>query len=561
MNKKQKKVNVSRRDFLKKSATVGVGATALVGLGTQQAEAQQKWDRVADVVVLGAGAAGLVAAIEAVDHKASVVIVEENFDIGGHLILSGGLLPLGGGTSLQKKHGIEDSPNQVYLDLTRPDTAQTRFNDRDMVRAFADNSAATYELLEKNGVKFTDKPPQMYSSSKNGDTIARTIYVDELPPGGLKVTINGAKGAGMARPLEASAKAKGVEILLRHKMTSIVRETTGAGRVLGIKVKNLAGGKDMSIRAAKAVIIATGGHNSNVNFRRIFDSRLTEEYYVVGTPFARQTADGQIAALAIGASIWGAYGPTNEADLQIFKPIRIACLDGLIGWDPGSPVFDRARATGLIVRNWQDVILVNQAGVRFCNEVNTSNLLSAPSQWYDYIAALMGGTVLDGGERRVGGPLWSIFDADALSREKWDPKPPSVDPELFFSADTLAELAAKIVHKYQPKPMSASTLQETVARYNSFVDSGKDADFGKPSPAYKIQKPPFYAAWSMPVLHDTTAGIRTNGKAQVMDLHGQVIPRLYAAGDSTGGIALHGMPRAFVFGRLAGINAASETKA
>jgi urocanate reductase len=560
MSRKQKKVDVSRRDFIKKSATVGAGATALVGLSTQQSEAKQKWDRVADVIVLGAGAAGLPAAIEAADHKASVIIIEENFDIGGHLILSGGLLPLGGGTSLQKKHGIEDSPNQVYLDLTRPDTAQTRFNDRDIVRAFADNSAATFEFLEKNGVKFTDKPPQMYSSSKNGDTIARTIYVDSIPSGGLSVTINGAKGAGMARPLEASARAKGVEILLRHKMTSIVRETGGSGRVLGIKAKNLANGKDLNIRAGKAVIIATGGHNSNVNFRRIFDSRLTEEYYVVGTPFARQTADGQVAALSIGASLWGAYGPTNEADLQLFKPIRIGCLDGLIGWNPESPVFDRARATGLIVKNWQNVILVNQTGVRFCNEVNTSNLTASPAQWYDFIAAFMGNTVLDGGARRVGGPIWSIFDADAASREKWDLKPPVVDPELFFSADTLAELAGKIVHKYQLKPMPAGTLQEVVAKYNSFVDSGKDTDFGKPSPAYKIQKPPFYAAWSMPVLHDTTAGLRTNGKAQVMDLQGQVIPRLYAAGDSTGGIALHGMPRAFVFGRLAGINAAAETK-
>jgi succinate dehydrogenase/fumarate reductase flavoprotein subunit len=64
----------------------------------------------------------------------------------------------------------------------------------------------------------------------------------------------------------------------------------------------------------------------------------------------------------------------------------------------------------------------------------------------------------------------------------------------------------------------------------------------------------------MPVLHDTTAGLRINGKAQVIDLNGQVIPRLYAAGDSTGGFTLHGMPRAFVFGRLAGINAAAETK-
>ena len=56
--------------------------------------------------------------------------------------------------------------------------------------------------------------------------------------------------------------------------------------------------------------------------------------------------------------------------------------------------------------------------------------------------------------------------------------------------------------KYQPKGLPADALQNTVARYNSFVDAGKDADFGKPAPKYKIQTPPFYAAWATPVVHD-----------------------------------------------------------
>ncbi|MFC2072988.1 FAD-dependent oxidoreductase [Chloroflexota bacterium] len=78
----------------------------------------EKWDLEADVVVIGSGATGLPAAIRARDQGASVIVVEANYDIGGHAILSGGNVPLGGGTSAQKKYGIVDSPDLVFQDLT-----------------------------------------------------------------------------------------------------------------------------------------------------------------------------------------------------------------------------------------------------------------------------------------------------------------------------------------------------------------------------------------------------------------------------------------------------------
>ena len=106
--------------------------------------------------------------------------------------------------------------------------------------------------------------------------------------------------------------------------------------------------------------------------------------------------------------------------------------------------------------------------------------------------------------------------------------------------------------------MKGATLQATVERYNSFVDSGEDSDFGKPSPKYKIQTPPFYAAWATPVIHDTRAGLRINAKCQVMDMNGQVIPGLYCAGESAGGFNQHGMGRCATQGYIAGINAARE---
>jgi succinate dehydrogenase/fumarate reductase flavoprotein subunit len=156
-----------------------------------------------------------------------------------------------------------------------------------------------------------------------------------------------------------------------------------------------------------------------------------------------------------------------------------------------------------------------------------------------------------------GGPIWAIFDADAVAREKWDPKPPHVDPDGYFaSADTIAELAPKIKNEHQKQPMSGAVLEATVNRYNSFVASGTDTDFKKPTPMHKIEKPPFYAAWATPILHDTLTGLRSNTNGQVIDIHGQVIQGLYCSGESQGGFAQHGLARCLVFGRVAGRNAA-----
>jgi hypothetical protein len=178
---------------------------------------------------------------------------------------------------------------------------------------------------------------------------------------------------------------------------------------------------------------------------------------------------------------------------------------------------------------------------------------------YDFLSACLGtnGNVGRNGKANGGGPIWAIFDSDAVQRERWDPKPPNVDLSgWFFSAGTLPELAAKIANPYQTQPVPARALEAAVARYNSFVDAGKDADFGKPGPKSKVQTPPFYAAWSTPILHDTLTGLKINTRCQVMDVRGRVIAGLYAAGETAGGFALHGLPRVTVFGRIAGREAA-----
>ena len=101
-------------------------------------------------------------------------------------------------------------------------------------------------------------------------------------------------------------------------MTGIIRENPTSGRVLGVTVDSK--GTKLKIRARKAVIIATGGSTGNVNFRRIFDPRLTEEYNgVAGEPWSFQDASGELAAMAVGASLWGAYNQVGEFGSNITK--------------------------------------------------------------------------------------------------------------------------------------------------------------------------------------------------------------------------------------------------
>ena len=195
-----------------------------------------------DVLVIGSGAAGLPAAIKAVEGGASVIVVETNYDVGGHAILSGGHTALGGGTSAQRKYGIEDSPDTVFSDLTDWSIVQPngspdyRYNDRAVMRAFADHCAPTFEFLLANGVEFAEKAPDNHGASTTGNSAPRENHAVWTKGAGLE-SPNAAAGTGVIRPLEASARAKGVRFLLNYRMTSLIREAPMekvAGRVVGI---------------------------------------------------------------------------------------------------------------------------------------------------------------------------------------------------------------------------------------------------------------------------------------------------------------------------------------
>ena len=570
-----------------------------------------EWNFEADVLVIGSGAAGLPAAIKAAEGGASVIVVETNYDVGGHAILSGGHMALGGGTSAQRKYGIEDSPDIVFSDLTDWSIVQPngspdyRYNDRALMRAFADHCAPTFEFLLANGVEFTDKAPDNHGASTTGNSAPRENHSFWTKGAGLE-SPNAAAGTGVIRPLESSARAKGVRFLLNYKMTRLIREASMGqipGRMIGLTAQytprimpgatrplqsfrsegNIESSQAIvKLRARKGVIIATGGSTSDIHFRRMFDPRLTPVIQVGGEPYSYQDASGELAAMDVGASLWGLANQTLENGATMRTQRALATKYNYTTWKLESPIFPLVRATGFNVKDWQDVILVNQVGKRFYDETkgdvphgnlggqitpyapndyrNAENVKFTPTK-YNFTHAALAMNEYSEPPDYCAGPVWAIFDAEATQREGWKVVPPYVDPDgYFFSGSTVAELAAKIENEYQAKPMRGATLQATVERYNSMVDRGEDIDFGKPSPKYKIQTPPFYAAWGTLVVHDTRAGLRINAKCQVIDMKGEVIPGLYCAGESAGGFNQHGMGRCATQGFIAGINVAAEPR-
>ena len=214
----------------------------------------------------------------------------------------------------------------------------------------------------------------------------------------------------------------------------------------------------------------------------MFDPRLTEEYQQACEPYAHQGADGEIAAMDIGASLWATAIQTIGEAAAITKTRHVGCRWGYssLVYEPDSPMFRLARATGLTVKDWQNMIFVNQFGRRFWNEVDGSHKFFAAAMAYNGDKAKLNG----------GGPIWAIFDAEAVAREKWKPEPPHVDPDgYFYSADTIAELAARIKNPHQKQAISGAVLQEQVNRYNQFVADGADKDFEQADPDAQDRDP------------------------------------------------------------------------
>src|SRR5215467_6148953 len=356
--------SIDRRGFLTSGAAVA-GAAAAISATPAQAQ-DIRWDREADVVIIGAGASGLPAAIAAREKGASVIMVEMNFDIGGRAMMSFGGLYIGGGNRLQKEAGRNDTPDLVFADWSRPEMPMGRFSDRTLVRTYADNNLDLFDWLEKHGVKW-----EGYRGLPDRLDRARTRL--NVVPWPNEVT-GPSRGSGFVRPLAATARQMGIEILLQQQMTKIHRESQLSGRVLGIGVIEVDDrfqpkSRTMNIRARKGIVVATGGSAGNPIFRTMFDVRLTAEYQAENSEWTLRTADGEIAAMEVGAALGATACQTTQDDNLLTKGrMGKKSNGGATDLYATAPHFFRARALGLSVKDYQNVIHVKENGLRFYKE-------------------------------------------------------------------------------------------------------------------------------------------------------------------------------------------------
>lgn len=400
----------------------------------------------------------------------------------------------------QKKQGIEDSVDLHYKQTLAGGDYR---GEPEKVRYLVEHALEGIKWLENIGVEFE---PTVY-------TIVGSLYPRSHDP------IKHGRGAAIVKALKNQVDTRKIPILLQHKLTGIVREKPLEEMVMGVEVEEK--GKKLYFKAKKAVILGTGGFSANVQFRSKYDPRLTDEVPTTNVPTA--TGDATIIAEDMGGDVIG----------MDYIQLLIACN------------FFTKKYGSLSNLGIDSAVFVNTNGVRFVAEdqrrdVMAEAILQQPKKLLLWIAD-------DRCAKR--------YDAETLER--------LVKEGLVFRANSLADLGLMLNGKFTIPP---NTFLETVRKYNEGAIKGEDKEFGKKVTNLKpVEQPPFWASPTQAGVHHTMGGLRTKGATgQVLDRHGNVIPRLYAAGEGTGGV--HGTNRlggnataaCILFGRAAGRNASAE---
>ena len=454
-------------------------------------------DKTYDVVVLGAGGAGLSAAIEAQAAGANVVVIEKMPYVGGNTILSYAELACPNNW-LQEEQGIEDSPELMAKEMWEGGGKVAK---KEMVDIVVNNATAAAEWLrDEIGVKYQD-----YLVQEGGHSVPRAVEPIELGP-------------GMINPLKDYAESHGVEIMLNTKAEELIQDETG--KVVGVQVSQ--GDQTATISANNSVVLATGGFGANVEMREHYNTRWeTLDASVKTTNSPAIVGDGIVMAEKIGAHL------INMEHIQLY-PFN----------NPITGVF-----YGIEAPSWssEGLIYVNKDGKRFVNEVAMRDVRAE-------------------GILAQGGLVYAIYNQEVADRlnleEKFaDEYARCLEDGVFFKADTLEEVADHY-------GINTENLVETMAKYNEGIENNND-EFGRTTSMVTMKEGPWFILEGVVSVHHTMGGVEINENAEVLDVEGNVMPGLFAAGEVTGSI--HGNNRVgtcaiadiTVFGRIAGRNAAA----
>ena len=522
------------------NAILEAAKAALVAAGLNPDDFSAKVEAVAedatydvDVVIVGAGGAGMTAALTAAEQGKTVIILESQPIVGGNSVrATGGMnaadTPAQDTNTFGETAGVEKTlaslsayaDNEAIVKLGETVKAQwdayqanpvgyfdsvelmeldtmiggKGINDAELVHVMAANTAAGIEWLTTADIHLTNV------GSFGGASVKRI----HRPVDGQGKTVS--VGSYMIPRMETACKNNANITLLMETTANTILMKDGAA--CGIVATGKAG-NTVTVNA-KAVILATGGFGANLEMVAELKPELKG---FMTTNAAGLQGQGIAMAEAVGAAT------VDMNQIQIHPTVQA---------DTAALITEGLRGDG--------AVLVNAEGKRFIDEVGTRDVVSAAE-----IA-------------QTGSYSWLIVDQAML--DKSSVIAGYVKKGFVFSGETYEALGAAI-------GVDGAALTETMNTWNGYVEAKNDPDFGRTSFANPLNTAPYYAIKVTAGIHHTMGGLKINAQTQVLNTEGNVIPGLYAAGEVTGGI--HGANRLggnavadfVVFGRIAGAEAAA----
>ena len=513
-------------------AAAGLDAADFTGSGDAAAAEDRVVDT--DIVIVGAGGAGMTAAIAAANEGKNVVIVESQAMVGGNSVRSTGGMNAAKTPAQDENEFAESAGIEKTLE-----TAASEWADNEAITALADTVAGQWAEYQANPVGYFDSVELMELDTligghgTNDPALVEALCSNSadaiawLSEQGIELTsvssFGGASVKRIHRPvdsegktisvgsymiplLQAKCEELGVEFIMNTTANEILTDANGAAVGIAATDKN---GAAVTVNA-KAVILATGGFGANLDMVVEYKPDLAG-FMTTNAPGAQ--GQGIDMAVAIGA------GTVDMDQIQIHPTVEA---------NTAALITEGLRGDG--------AILVNAEGNRFTDEVGTRDVVSAAE-----IA-------------QTGSYSWLIIDqamADASSVIQG-----YINNGYTVTGETYEELA-------EAMGVDAAAFAATMDKWNAAVAAGVDEEFGRTSFANPLDTAPYYAIKVTAGIHHTMGGLTINPQTQVLAGDGTVIDGLYAAGEVTGGV--HGGNRLggnavadfVVFGRIAGEQAAA----
>lgn len=476
-----------------------------------------------DLVIVGAGAAGIPCAITAAQRGARVLVIEKTGEIGGTLLIAGGKMSAAG-TRRQRERGIEDSPDRHFDDVMRLSNGTA---DPVIVRLAVDEAPHTVDWLDDLGFPFDPECPMQVSSYQpyKEYSVPRLYW----GPGPVTRPHMARTVFDTIRPLfEEQVAAGRIDLRLHHTVRDLLRDQ---GSVVGVRVEH--DGVTEELRAP-AVVLTTGGYGSSPE---LFARLTPGAPRLVSVARESSTGDGLRLAEALGGVIRNGAKHLPGAGAIETEPGSGRAIDG---WARITPVGRPPRE-----------IHVNARGERFRAEDDAD---------------------MDATERALlaqpGHLMWMVFDEAALIfdeqmvNRRWDlaeVRRRATEGRHLWQADDLTTLATL-------SGIDPDGLVRTAADWNEIVKAGVDP-LGRAYLAHPLATPPYYALLCHATPISSAAGITVDGELRVLDAAGAPIPGLYAAGEVLGAGATMGFAKvggmmvtpALSLGRVLGRKLASAT--